>query len=154
MFSPDYDSLIEALRRVMRALDRSSRRLLLDHGLTAPQRAVLRVLQTQPGASSTMLAQAAGVGQATLTEMLDRLVARGLVVRKRSETDRRRVELALTEDAERLLHASPVPLPPGFIARYQQLSDDERARLIASVATIAELMDDPVEEVADVRHRG
>ena len=154
MFSPDYDALIAALRRVMRALDRSSRRLLIDHGLTAAQRAVLAVLETQPGASSTTLARAAGVGQATLTEMLDRLVARGLVVRTRSTTDRRRVELALTADAERLLRATPVPLPPGFIARYQSLTADERARLVASVATIAELMDDSLEEVADVRHSG
>lgn len=136
----------------MRALDRSSRRLLLDHGLTGPQRAVLRVLAAQPGASSTTLARAAGVGQATLTEMLDRLVARGLVVRARSESDRRRVELALTEQAERLLVSSPVPLPPGFVERYQALSPDERERLVTSIETIASLMDGP--EVADVRHRG
>lgn len=136
----------------MRALDRSSRRLLLDHGLTGPQRAVLRVLAAQPGASSTTLARAAGVGQATLTEMLDRLVARGLVVRARSESDRRRVELALTEQAERLLVSSPVPLPAGFVERYQALSADERERLVTSIETIASLMDGP--EVADVRHRG
>lgn len=153
MLPPDYDGLIHALRRVMRALDKSSRRLLLDHGLTGPQRAVLRVLATQPGASSTTLARAAGVGQATLTDMLDRLVARGLVVRTRSAADRRRVELALTEAAERLLVSSPVPLPPDFVERYAALPAAERERLVASIETIASLMD-AGPEVADVRHRG
>ncbi len=153
MLPPDYEPLIHALRRVMRALDKSSRRLLIDHGLTGPQRTVLRVLAAKPGASSSALAEAAGVGQATVTDILDRLVARGLVSRVRSETDRRCVELALTPAAEQLLQSSPVPLPPAFVARYSALATDERTRLVENIEWLAALMDRD-DEVDDVRHSG
>jgi DNA-binding MarR family transcriptional regulator len=54
-------------------------------------------LADRDGLSSGELAQAADLSPATVTQMLDSLVERGLVTRLRSETDRRIVTCSLTD---------------------------------------------------------
>lgn len=137
----DCEPLVVALRRVARSLDRTSRRLMRDHGITSAQRALLNAVFMKPGASVGEIAQAAGLGQATVTDTLDRLVARGLVVRTRSALDRRRVEVRLTPAAERLVSQLPLPLPESFVTRYRALPEGDRRELVAAVERLATLMD-------------
>lgn len=135
------EPLVGALRRLVRSLDRGSRRLMQERGLTSPQYTLLRILAVQPGASVGELAQVAGMGQTTVTDILDRLEARGLVVRTRGETDRRRVELQLTSHAHDLLASLPLPLPATFIERFDAMPAEERRRLIAAIEWMAAHMD-------------
>jgi DNA-binding MarR family transcriptional regulator len=69
---------------------------LLAANLTMSQLKVLLVLARHDGASGHDLASALGVGPATLTGIVDRLVAHGLVTRREDSIDRRvrRVVLA------------------------------------------------------------
>ena len=69
---------------------------LLAAHLTMSQLKVLLVLARHDGASGHDLASALGVGPATLTGIVDRLVAQGLVSRREDPLDRRvrRVVLA------------------------------------------------------------
>jgi DNA-binding MarR family transcriptional regulator len=53
--------------------------------------------------SSSELANLADLSPATVTQMLDTLVERGLVTRTRSESDRRIVICSLTEPGHRLI---------------------------------------------------
>ncbi len=112
-----------------------------DHGITSAQRALLQALAARPGVSVGEIARMVGLGQATVTDTLDRLVARGLVSRTRSAADRRRVEIMLTPIAQRLAATLPLPLPDTFVARYQSLPDTERRDLVAAVERLATLMD-------------
>lgn len=137
----DCEPLVVALRRVARSLDRTSRRLMRDHGITSAQRALLNAVFMKPGASVGEIAQAVGLGQATVTDTLDRLVARGLVIRTRSTLDRRRVEVRLTPTAERLVSQLPLPLPETFVTRYRALPEPDRRELVAAVERLATLMD-------------
>lgn len=138
---PDIEPLFLALRRISRALDQGSRNLLVRHGLTAPQIHLLRLLAAHPELSVGGLAEAAGLGQATVTDILGRLEQRGLVTRTRSEADRRRRVLRLTASARRMLDQVPNHFPDDFTARFVSLDADERGRIIDAVERLATMME-------------
>jgi DNA-binding MarR family transcriptional regulator len=66
-------------------------------GLTAAEAGVLRLLAHGPGISQRALATRLGAGPSRVVVLIDSLEEAGLVVRKRSETDRRNHELRLTD---------------------------------------------------------
>lgn len=137
----EYEPLLAALRRIGRALDRGSRSLLARHGLTGPQILLLRQLAARPDMSVGELAGAAGLGQATVTDILGRLEQRGLVTRTRSETDRRRSVLRLTARANAMLEQVPNHFSDAFTQRFESLDTSERTRIVAAVQQLAALME-------------
>lgn len=60
-----------------------------------------------------------------MTRMLDRLEAKGLVARKRSETDRRVINLELTKDGKRLVAKVPYLLAESMNQHLSGFSRDE-----------------------------
>ena len=73
--------------------------------LTVPQFRVLGILAEGSSAASG-LADRLAVRRPSITALVDGLVARGLVDRRQEDSDRRRVELRLTKDGERILAAA------------------------------------------------
>ncbi|MGH3839427.1 MAG: MarR family winged helix-turn-helix transcriptional regulator [Pseudonocardiaceae bacterium] len=71
---------------------------MFDSGLTMQQLRVLILLSAEGPLAHSGLAQALGVGQATVTGLVNRLVARGLVERVEDVTDRRIRWARLTTD--------------------------------------------------------
>ena len=141
MSTDDHDEILIALRRITRAIDLRSKELLKRTGLTAPQLAVLQTLRRQGALSGRAVAEAVSLSQPTVTSILDRLERDGLVVRKRSEADRRVVHVRLTESGRERVGAAPELLQAGFLREYRRLDDWERHMLIAALQRIAEMMD-------------
>jgi DNA-binding MarR family transcriptional regulator len=77
-------------------------RLWQQVGITLTQLSVLRHLRRGPQTAGR-LGQMAGLSPASLTHLVDRLEARGLVRRRRDSADRRQVEVHLQAAGERLL---------------------------------------------------
>lgn len=96
------EALLAAIESHEAALRRSIARHgpnpMFDSGLTMQQLRVLILLSTEGPLAHSDLAQALGVGQATVTGLVDRLVARGLVERVEDVTDRRIRWARLTAD--------------------------------------------------------
>jgi DNA-binding MarR family transcriptional regulator len=80
---------------VEHGLERMSKRMEAEFGITGPQRLVLRVMARFPGLSAGELAHIVRLHPSTITGILQRLVARGLVERKRDAADSRRAQLRL-----------------------------------------------------------
>jgi DNA-binding MarR family transcriptional regulator len=105
--SESQDELIDRIERAESAL----RKLAIQKGdiglfsmdLTMQQLKVLLVLAASGSRTSHDLAQALGVGATTLTGIVDRLEARGLVIRKPDTRDRRVRLVALSEEGESLV---------------------------------------------------
>lgn len=76
---------------------------LLDTNLTMRQLQLLGMVAMEPGATPQSLADRLGVRLPTVSGLLDRLDAHGLLVRGRHETDRRRHPVSLSPAGERLL---------------------------------------------------
>lgn len=65
-------------------------------GLTTVQYAALHVIGERPGIDQATLSSMVAFDKTTLVKVLNRLVEKGLVIRKLSSTDRRRHELTST----------------------------------------------------------
>ncbi|MBF0256869.1 MAG: MarR family transcriptional regulator [Gammaproteobacteria bacterium] len=135
------DQVLIALRQIMRAVDLHSRQLLHSHKLTGPQALILRVLLRSSQLTLGQLARQVSLSPATVTDVINRLETRGLVVRVRSTHDKRQVFVTATEAAAALL-ADEVPLlQDRFVARFQQLQTWEQMLLLSSLQRIASMMD-------------
>lgn len=134
------DEVLVALRRVIRAVGLHSRQLERSHGLTAPQALVLKTIIGLGQASVGNVAKRVSLSQATVTDILNRLETRHLVVRARSHEDRRRVMVSATEQAVAIMSRSPPLLQEAFVERFSALEDWEQNLLISSLQRITTLM--------------
>ncbi|MBI1673444.1 MULTISPECIES: MarR family winged helix-turn-helix transcriptional regulator [unclassified Shewanella] len=136
-----YEQLLISLRRVIRAIDIHSRQLNKHSGLTGPQLMVMQKIAQLDAPLAKTVAEEITLSPATVTTIIDRLEGRGLVIRLRSETDKRKVHLYLSDAGRVLLQDSPKPLQDHFIKRYQNLEEWEQSQLLSAVERIATMMD-------------
>ncbi|MDM4765021.1 MarR family transcriptional regulator [Pelomonas sp. SE-A7] len=100
-----------ALYSASLAMTKLYKPLLEPLGLTYPQYLVMLVLWEQDGISVSTLGQRLTLDSGTLTPLLKRLEAMGLVSRQRSAEDERRVELFLSPQG-RSLKSLAQEIPP------------------------------------------
>lgn len=132
---------LQALRRVLRATELGSRQLAARTGLTPSQLLVLREIDLRGSATPSAVAQSVQFSQATITAIVDRLVALDFVERRRSETDRRQFHISLRPEGVKALAEAPNPLQAQFISRFDALPTWERAMILAATERLAVLMD-------------
>lgn len=135
-----YEELLVSLRRVIRAIDLYSKKLSKESGLTTPQLIVLQEITLHDGCMVKDIAKSINLSSATVTSILDRLEARQYVIRERSETDKRKVGLHLTEQGKTVLKDAPRPLQTHFIERFENLHDWEQTQMLSTMQRIANMM--------------
>jgi DNA-binding MarR family transcriptional regulator len=129
------DEIAFALGSASRAVTRRYRDLLAGMGLTYPQYLVMLLLWEREERTVRELGDRLALHSGTLSPLLRRLVAAGLVVERRDEADRRSVRVSLTEagramrpEAERVAAgmAEAMGLEPtelvDFVARLRSLT--------------------------------
>jgi DNA-binding MarR family transcriptional regulator len=130
-----------ALRRILRATELNARKLARATGLTTPQLIVLEIVAAAGRLTPKEIAARAGVGQATVTSLVGKLEARGLVTRRRAELDRRAIWVAPTDEGLELLEAAPDPLQRTFSNQFEQLPDWEQAMIVAALEKVGAMLD-------------
>lgn len=126
----------EKLQRLMLRLSwASQRRLDRDleaYGLTLPQYMTLRATQRAgpDGISMTALANASHQLGATMTGIVDRLAAHGLLVRQPDPHDRRAQRISLTPAGQDLLANADLQQHQRLVNLLERFSVDERAQLM------------------------
>jgi DNA-binding MarR family transcriptional regulator len=134
------NAALRAIRRILRAADLGGRRLATETGLTPSQLLVLQEIerrgQTTPGAVAAVLQ----FGQATVTNLVDRLVATGLATRHRSERDKRQVLLRITPTGREVLDAAPDLLQERFRDRFEALPSWEQAMVLAALERLCQIL--------------
>ncbi|HEY5798203.1 MAG TPA: MarR family winged helix-turn-helix transcriptional regulator [Bosea sp. (in: a-proteobacteria)] len=96
------DQLCFAVYQTGHAFTRLYRSILADLGLTYPQYLVMLVLWDCDGLGVKAVGERLSLDSGTLTPLLKRLEASGLIRRERSREDERQVLLHLTEAGEAL----------------------------------------------------
>lgn len=150
----DYDEIVIALRRIMRAIDLQSQKLVRESGLTVPQLLVMQAIEREHSPSTSALARHIVVSQATVTRIIDRLERAGLVRREKSSKDKRVVNVCLTDEGRSKLETAPAPLQAEFLREYRKLADWEQQMLKSSLLRIAAMMDAEDLDAAAVLHAG
>ena len=92
---------MQILWRVVHGVEQISKRMSAQRGITGPQRLVLRLIGLRPGISASELAAMLHLHRGTVTGVLQRLQAAGLLMRKTDAADRRRAVLTLTARGRR-----------------------------------------------------
>lgn len=129
-----------SLYTASRAATAVYRPLLEELGLTYPQYLVLMVLWEEDGRSVRELGQALELDSGTLSPLLKRLEAAGLLRRTRSAMDERRVEVYLTENG-RALQEKALPLPQR-VAEAAGLEPEELRTLQQTLAKVTRALRD------------
>ncbi len=130
-----------ALRRIIRAIDLHSRKLVQRFGLTGPQLVVLKELIEESPQPVNQLARSVNLSQATVTGILDRLERKQMVTRVRDERDKRKVMVSPTTGAEEALSGAPPLLQEHFTEAFLHLPDWEQTQILSSLQRIVSLME-------------
>jgi len=133
--------VLNALRRIVHAVDLHSRRLLRQCTVTAPQLVCLQTLAEEGPLTSRMLAERVHVNPSTLVGILDRLEERGFVERRRDRQDRRSVSLQVTERGIAFAREAPSPLQGTLMARLKEMHRAEQERLAGAMEEVVRLME-------------
>lgn len=123
-------------RYVHRAFVKALARELEPHGILPSQWSALRILWDVSGLTQVELAERMRVEKASLTGVLEGMEKRGLIVRTRNARDRRKINITLTKEAEKL-KARILPCAARINSRASRgMSAPEVAALRASLATL------------------
>lgn len=108
-----------------------------NNDLTRQQYLVLAALEQHEGVSQTALVEASGVDRSTLADMVRRLLARGLLTRRRTEQDARANAVAITQAGRRALKIARVATETAEREVLEALPGPERSRFLKSLSMIA-----------------
>jgi len=106
--------------------------------ITMTQLSVLHRLRGGPQTVGRLGAEV-GLSPASVTRLVDRLEKRALVARSRDAEDRRRVDVRLTAQGERVLGESKVFKGSDVLLAVEAMSSEERRAMTSSLARFAEL---------------
>ncbi|WP_211827714.1 MarR family winged helix-turn-helix transcriptional regulator [Kistimonas asteriae] len=139
--TPYWQDVLISLRRIIRATDLQSKRIVKACGLTIPQVMVLRAIESLGDVTVRRISDDVSLSQATVTTILNRLEDRQLIERIRSASDRRVVNARLTTDGREVLTRVPPLLHEEFITQFENLNDWEKTQILSSLQRIATMMD-------------
>lgn len=131
---------LDALRRIVRALRLSARRVEQRTGLSAGQLFTLQLVGAEPGLSLTELAERTMTDRTSAAGMVDRLEGRGLVERRASRVDRRRTEVFASRRGRALLARAPEPPTQRVLAALDALDDASLDRLASALESLVAAM--------------
>lgn len=137
--------VMSAIRRVIRAVDLHSRKLVERFGLTGPQLVALHQVARLQNAPAAALARAMNLSQSTVTGILNRLEKRQLITRLRNGTDRRTITVSITPAGVAELEKAPPLLQERFRFEFQQLEQWEQTQMLATLQRLATMMQ--IEEI-------
>jgi DNA-binding MarR family transcriptional regulator len=120
---------MDALRRLVRFLRLGTRAAEARTGVSSAQLFVLQRLEASPAASIAELADRTLTDPSSVSTVVAKLAARGLVSRRTSPEDRRRASIALTARGRQLLARAPELAQVRLLDALDRMPDAERAAL-------------------------
>jgi DNA-binding MarR family transcriptional regulator len=127
------------LRPVLLRLARELRREIHSLGVTGGQVSLLAAIKHAPGITATELAERERVSAPGMSGHLVRLEAAGLIERIRA-ADRRRIELFLTAEGEKVLKSVRSKRTAWLAGRLERLEPEERESIEAAIDALEKLI--------------
>lgn len=152
------DISLIALRRILRATELYGRELKQSAGVTAVQFRALQIVGEKGCVTAKEISVRMRVAQATVTSLVDKLVREGMVVREKSEQDRRQTDIHITPKGQKTLSEAPDPLQQRFVRKFAAMEDWEQAMVVSSLERVAGMLDavdmdaSPVLDTGDIKH--
>jgi DNA-binding MarR family transcriptional regulator len=131
---PDTKLVLDSIRQIVRALRTASREQERTHGVSSAQFFVLEKLTHTSGISLNELAERTFTHQSSVSVVVSRLARRGLVSRKPSKEDRRKLEISLTPAGRRLIKTNPLSVQDALVKALDKLPKARLAILADSLS--------------------
>lgn len=131
---------MQNLRRIFKAVELYSRSVEARFGITGPQLWALWELGRKAPLSLKDLAANMHLSPSTVVGVIDRLIAKDLVVREADKADRRRVCLSLSPLGQALISQAPNPAQEQLIKGLKSLSQAQLKTLHQSLETLVKTM--------------
>ncbi|HVU03795.1 MAG TPA: MarR family transcriptional regulator [Polyangiaceae bacterium] len=144
--SPNLDATLEAFVYLYAESRRVTRAVAEQYGLTGSQLLVLKMLEPVSELSLSALSEGIRAKNSTVTGIIDRMERDGVVVRKRSDEDRRVVNLTLTAKGKKLAAAVKVDPMHLFRALLEDLPESDAAELERIMTHLARRVRDFIDE--------
>ena len=128
------------LRPVLLHLNRHLRREVHTSGVSPGQLSLLGLIEGAPGIGVAELAAREGTSMPSVCNHIDRLEASGLITRRQAERDRRRVDLEVTPEGQRVLKAIRSKRTAWLSARLSKLADTDLAAVAGAIAPLEALL--------------
>ena len=132
--------MLDALRRIIRALRLSAGQTGRRTGMSTAQLFVLQQLADAPASSLNELAARTHTHQSSVSVVVSRLVARRLVAREPDPSDARRIMLAVTAAGRALLKRSPEPAQARMVGALERMPAGEVRSLARGLRELVRLM--------------
>ena len=120
------------LKRVQNQLARDFATRIKPWGLRSGMYSSLEIIAANPGISQAVLSTTVGLDKSAVVPMVDDLERRGWVTRTRSQSDRRRNHLSITEEGRRELDALTAELDKTEALAFVLLTEEEK-RVVGEV---------------------
>lgn len=134
----EVDRIVETILYLYAESRRVTKTQAREHGLTGPQISVLKILEAMGDLSLTELSEKMSARNSTITGIVDRMERDGLVVRERSQADRRVVLIRATEKGTALAASVPVSAMEVFAVALRALDEHDRKELRRILSALAE----------------
>lgn len=133
--------ILHSIRRITRAVDLYSKKLVLEFGITAPQLLVLDEIVAKGAMMVRSVAAEIHLSSSTLVGIIDRLEAKGLARRERETADRRKVLVVATDAGRSLVARAPSALQGNLAEALKHLPREEQAVIAGSLEKVVDLME-------------
>jgi DNA-binding MarR family transcriptional regulator len=132
-------SAVQAFMHLVAVVETMSGELWQAHQLTLTQARCLGLLQGGPVAAG-VLAHKLGLSAASLTRVVERLEARGLVERQVDRQDRRRVTVTLSDGGREIVGGLRLWMTSPIVGVIAAMSEEKRALLTDMLEELAQEM--------------
>ena len=139
--SATVSKIMQALRRIFRAIHDYSREVSDQFGITAPQLWALKTISQNGSLSQGELSEKMYLHPSTITGLVDRLEKKGYAERDRKQKDRRVVKVRLTPKGKALVKKAPNPIQGKMIYGLRDLNKRELNTIYGSVQKLVTLME-------------
>ncbi len=117
-------------------------RYVKTRGLTIPQMFALRYIFYKGTCNISDIARELGVSSAAVSQMLNRLVDQGYIVRREDPRDRRNKQLILTDKGRAALEESAAAQSRWLTEVAEKLTEEEKANILEALNVLEEKLID------------
>jgi len=140
--------VLETVPLVMRTV-RVEMRCHRTADLSVPQFRTLNFLHRQAGASLSQVAEHIGLTLPSMSQLVDGLVERKLILRSTHATDRRRITLTLTARGQSVLEAAHGATQAALAEKLAALSAQDRTIVVQAMQALRPLFEPDLHREAD-----
>lgn len=130
-----------ALRQIIHATDKYSRKLRNDFKITIPQLVCLNCIAENSPISASEISKQIHVSKSTLVGIIDRLEEKGFVTRVRNTKDRRQVFIEITSNGKGMIKEAPSLLQDKLTEKLALLTETEQKKIANSLEKLVDMMD-------------